>query len=170
MKLGMGVIASQAENLFWEKEAFEATVSLKISSDTPVGPSLWMCGTCLLLKSSLWSTYFLLPHVFSSPPSNTSCLWLSVTELPGALIVLESLHFYNLILLFRRKFDSSSPNQKENKGVGGKSCSSTSKGARCKKTRLFSFIYSWLWSAFHFTVCTGLCSHHLIEHYLYCIL
>lgn len=49
---------------FGEEEAFEGTFSPKIPSGTPVGPSLWMCDTCLLLKSSLWSTYFLLPHVF----------------------------------------------------------------------------------------------------------
>lgn len=36
----------------------------KIPSGTLVGPSLWMCDTCLSVKSSLWSTYFLLPHVF----------------------------------------------------------------------------------------------------------
>ena len=59
-----------------------------------------------------------LVFLFSSPSSNISCLWLSVIEFPGALIVLESLHFYNSILLFRRKFDSPSPKTRERRKGG----------------------------------------------------
>lgn len=170
MKLGTRVIASQAENLWGRRSLWSCCLSKKYPQvlllDPPYG-----CVTHVSQLSHLYGARIScsLMFLFSSPPSNTSCLWLSVTELPGALIVLECLHFYNLILLFRRKFDSTPPKQKENKR-GEKSRSSTSKRARYKKTRLFSFNYSWLWSAFHFTVCTGLCSHHLIEHYLYCIL
>lgn len=117
MKLGRGVIASQAENLLGKKKP------LKLLSLPKYPQVLWLDPPygCVAYVSYLSHLYGVriscsLIFLFSSPPSNTSCLWLSVTELPGALIVLESLHFYNLILLFRRKFDSSPPNQKENKG------------------------------------------------------
>lgn len=64
MKLGRGGNCITGWESFGEEEDFEATVSPKIPSGTLVGPSLWMCGICLPLKSSLWSTYFLLPHIF----------------------------------------------------------------------------------------------------------
>lgn len=64
MKLGTGAVASQVETILGKKKPLKLLSLPKISSGTPVGPSLWMCDTCLLDKSSLWSTYFLLPHVF----------------------------------------------------------------------------------------------------------
>lgn len=105
------------------------------------------CVTHVSQSSHLYRAYIScsLVFLFSSPSSNTSCLWLSVIEFPGALIVLESLHFYNLILLFRRKFGvylSPSQKKREKKGGKKKSYSPTNKEARYKKTRLFSFSYS----------------------------
>lgn len=83
----------------------------------------WGCVTHVFQLSHLyWARISCsLVFLFSSPSSNTSCLWLAVIEFPGALIDLESLHFYNLILLCRRKFDSRSlPSQKKEREKKGR--------------------------------------------------
>lgn len=96
MKLGMGVIASQAKNLLGKKRPLKLLSLPKypqvLQLDPPYG-----CVTHVSCLSHLYGARIScsLMFLFSSPPSNTSCLWLSVTELPGALTVLEPLHFYN---------------------------------------------------------------------------